>query len=41
LPTPLRRDDNALREAARRALRRAINERYGKRPLIEVQLVRL
>ena len=41
LPAPLRHDDNALRELARRALRRALNERFGKRPLIEVQLVRL
>ena len=29
------------REAARRALRRALNERFGKRPLIEIQLVRI
>jgi ribonuclease J len=41
LPAPLRQDDNALREAARRALRRAVNERFGKRPLIEIQLMRL
>jgi ribonuclease J len=41
LPAPLRQDDNALREAARRVLRRGLNERFGKRPLIEVQLVRL
>ncbi len=41
LPAPLRLDDNALREAARRVLRRGLNERFGKRPLIEVQLVRL
>jgi uncharacterized protein YggE len=41
LPAPLRNDDNALREAARRVLRRALNERFGKRPLIEIQLVRL
>jgi len=34
----LRNDDNALREAARRVLRRALNERFGKRPLIEVQI---
>jgi ribonuclease J len=40
-PAKLRHDDNALREAARRALRRGVNERFGKRPLIEVQLVRL
>jgi ribonuclease J len=41
VPAPLRHDDNALREAARRVLRRGINERFGKRSLIEVQLVRL
>jgi ribonuclease J len=36
-----RRDDDAVREAARRALRRAINDRFGKRPLIEIHLVRI
>jgi len=41
LPAPLRHDDNALRDLARRVLRRALNERFGKRPLIEIQLVRL
>ncbi len=41
LPAPQRHDDNALRDVARRVLRRGINERFGKRPLIEIQLVRL
>jgi ribonuclease J len=41
LPAPLRHDDNALRDLARRVLRRALNERFGKRPLIDIQLVRL
>ncbi|HEV8680250.1 MAG TPA: ribonuclease J [Stellaceae bacterium] len=41
LPAPFRQDDNALRDAARRVLRRGLNERFGKRPLIEIQLVRL
>jgi ribonuclease J len=41
LPAKLRQDDNQLREAARRVLRRGLNERFGKRPLIEIQLVRL
>jgi ribonuclease J len=41
LPAPLRHDDNALRDTARRVLRRGINERFGKRPLIDIQLVRL
>ncbi|MBV9859800.1 MAG: ribonuclease J [Alphaproteobacteria bacterium] len=39
LPEGQRRDDEALRDAVRRTLRRAINERFGKRPLIEVQIV--
>jgi ribonuclease J len=41
LPAPLRHDDNAVRDTARRVLRRAVGERFGKRPLIEIQLVRL
>ena len=41
LPAPLRSDDAQLRDAARRVLRRAVSERFGKRSLIEVQLVRL
>jgi ribonuclease J len=41
MPAPQRRDDEALRETARRVLRRFLRERFGKRPLIEVQLVRL
>jgi ribonuclease J len=41
LPAPLRHDDNALRDTARRVLRRALSERFGKRPLIDIQLVRL
>ena len=41
LPAAQRRDDEALRETARRALRRVLNERFGKRSLIEIQLVRL
>jgi hypothetical protein len=41
LPRAMRADDAAVKDAANRALRRAINERIGKRVLIEVQLVRL
>src|SRR5437764_7621942 len=41
LPAPQRHDDNALRDTARRVLRRGLNERFGKRPLIDIQLVRL
>ena len=36
-----RRDDDAVREAARIALRRAVRARFGKRPITEVHLVRL
>ena len=41
LPAPQRRDDETLRETARRVLRRVLKEQFGKRPLIEIQLVRL
>ncbi len=41
LPASLRRDDEAVRDAARRALRRILNERFGKRPLVEIHLVRV
>jgi ribonuclease J len=41
LPRPLKADDESVRDAANRALRRAINERFGKRALIDIQLVRL
>jgi ribonuclease J len=41
LPEGLRRDDEATRDAARRALRRVLNERFGKRPLVEIHLVRI
>src|SRR5216684_5602694 len=39
LPAGPRRDDDVVRDAVRRTLRRAINERFGKRPLIELHLV--
>jgi ribonuclease J len=41
LPAPLRHDDNAMRDVARRVVRRVVAERFGKRPLIEIQFVRL
>ncbi|MBV8776929.1 MAG: ribonuclease J [Alphaproteobacteria bacterium] len=41
LPRALRRDDAAMRDTASRALRKAVNERIGKRALIEIQLIRL
>jgi ribonuclease J len=41
LPTALRRDDEAARDAVRRTLRRVLNERFGKRPFVEIHLVRV
>jgi ribonuclease J len=41
LPTGSRRDDETVRDAVRRALRRVLNERFGKRPLVEIHLVRV
>ena len=41
LPADARRDDDTIRDVIRRTLRRVINERFGKRPLIETQLVRI
>jgi ribonuclease J len=36
-----RREDDAVCDIARRALRRVLNERFGKRSLVEIQIVRL
>jgi ribonuclease J len=41
LPRPMKRDDGSVRDAVNRTLRRALNERFGKRALIDIQLVRL
>ncbi|MGH7050913.1 MAG: ribonuclease J [Acetobacteraceae bacterium] len=41
LPKELRLDDGSFAEAARSALRRALARRYGKRPLVDVHLLRL
>lgn len=41
LPAPLRRDDAALTDAARAALRRALGRRLQKRPLVDVHLLRI
>jgi ribonuclease J len=41
LPASLRRDDAALTEAARAALRRALGRRLQKRPLVEVHVLRV
>ena len=41
LAAGLRRDDETVRDAARRTLRRVLNEHFGKRPLVEIHLVRI
>jgi ribonuclease J len=41
LPAPLRRDDVALADAARAALRRAVGKRLQKRPIVDVHLLRV
>jgi ribonuclease J len=41
LPAPLRRDDSALVEGARAALRRAMGRRLQKRPMVDVHLLRV
>ena len=41
LPVALRRDDSALADAARSALRRALGKRFPKRPLVDVHLLRV
>jgi ribonuclease J len=41
LPVAARADDAVIGEAVRRALRRTLNERFGKRPLVEIQVVRV
>jgi ribonuclease J len=41
LPNALRRDDDALREAARAVLRKAVGRRLRKRPLVEIHLMRV
>jgi ribonuclease J len=41
LPAPLRRDDAALPEAARSALRKALGRRLQKRPLVDIHLLRI
>jgi ribonuclease J len=41
LPSALRREDDALREAARAALRKALGRRLRKRPAVEVHLLRV
>jgi ribonuclease J len=41
LPADLRRDDALLADAARAALRRALGRRIGKRPAVDVHLIRV
>ena len=41
LPAGLRREDTALTEAALAALRRIFGRRIGKRPMVEVHLIRI
>ncbi|WP_137178631.1 ribonuclease J [Roseomonas sp. AR75] len=41
LPAPMKREDGALREAARTAVRRAVGRRLRKRPSVEVHLLRV
>jgi ribonuclease J len=41
LPAPLRRDDAALLDAARAALRRCLGKKLGKRPMVDVHLLRV
>ena len=41
LPNALRRDDAALSEAAKSALRRTLGRRMQKRPLVDVHLIRV
>jgi ribonuclease J len=41
LPAALKREDDALREATRSALRKAVGRRLRKRPTVEVHLLRI
>jgi ribonuclease J len=41
LPPAARGEDEPVREAVRRALRRGIGERFGKKPLVDIQLIRI
>jgi ribonuclease J len=41
LPASLRREDAGLEDAARSALRRALGRKLGKRPMVDVHLIRV
>ncbi len=41
LPAPLRRDDGALQDAARAALRKLVGRKLGKKPMVDIHLLRV
>jgi ribonuclease J len=41
LPAPLRRDEQALGDAARAALRKIVGRKLGKKPMVDVHLLRV
>jgi ribonuclease J len=41
LPAPLRRDESALADAARTALRKIVGRKLGKKPMVDVHLLRV
>jgi ribonuclease J len=41
LPANIRRDDAALLDAAKTALRRTLGRKLGKRPMVDVHLIRV
>ena len=41
LPSGVRRDEAALQDAAKAALRRALGRKIGKRPMVDVHLIRV
>ena len=41
LPAPLRRDNSALQDAARAALRKIVGRKLGKKPMVDVHLLRV
>jgi ribonuclease J len=41
LPANMRRDDAALQDAVRSALRRTLGRKLGKRPMVDVHLIRV
>ena len=41
LPAPLRRDESALNDAARAALRKIVGRKLGKKPMVDVHLLRV